>query len=437
MGAGKVVIRIAFRGLGDDEVLDPAPALEDIVSILDHHQPLAFCFVELIEEPAVTIELMADFGPGGAAKAENLLTALVRAEGEAGFHATFLPDREPKADWGFAELRLGDLALPSGIPFALPAPVSGVEAEIARALRLTTRGFGGAIYGVRRGASSELARSLVRPLAETEGSGGEADRVAAALRDAMGLAATDGWSVREGVCLHARASDADAALVETVLVAQARRLFPFLPADIGQADWGPLDALAAPLPAGSFEERLPLVRDGDYMRRALVGMLKHARAQSRPPGRTSRAAPATPRPAPSGGYVFLSYAHRDADLALAAKARLEQIGVRIWHDSDLGAAQVWDEYLEQRVRGAAGLIACLSPNYGSSRYCRREIKFADLLAKPIVPISLDGRCLWSEGLEMRFHEYQILNSYDPTWTESVLRHLREHAPACLGQGLRV
>jgi hypothetical protein len=439
MSEARVVARISFRGIDADEVLDPGPALDDAVGVLENLQPTAFSFVQQISDPAVSLEISADFGERGAGKADAFRTALVRAEGEAGFRATFLPERSDLAGWGLAEWRLGDLALPSGLGFGLPTPHFGVEAEIARLLRLTTKGFGGAIHGVRRHPSPDVARALVRPLAQAEGAGGgAAAQVAAAIRSAMDIAAQDGWKVREGVCLGSQANEASASLVENALAGHGDALYPFLPKDMRHVDWRPLDSFDEPFKGPglfrtpSLQKQLAPMRDGRYMARALRGMLANARAHSErlssPPGRAH-----APPAAPNGGYAFLSYARLDADPALSMMRRLQDRGVRVWCDTEMGAEQTWDEHLEQRVRGCASLIACVSPAYENSRYCRREIKFADLLKKPIVPVSVDGSYLWGEGLAMRFQEYQVLNGRDPGWTDAAFKTLRRLAPGCVGR----
>lgn len=58
------------------------------------------------------------------------------------------------------------------------------------------------------------------------------------------------------------------------------------------------------------------------------------------------------------------------------------------------------------ISNSSILMACLSPDYQSSKYCRREIKFADLIGKPIIPIA-QKPITWADGLRFSFQELQI------------------------------
>jgi hypothetical protein len=62
------------------------------------------------------------------------------------------------------------------------------------------------------------------------------------------------------------------------------------------------------------------------------------------------------------------------------------------------------------------MIACVSPAYEESRYCRREIKFADLLGKPILPVA-HRPYRWGPGLAFLFQERQILLLTDESGSE--------------------
>jgi hypothetical protein len=422
--------RITFLG-SPDEVLDPAAALDDVIETVDHLKPEAITLSEQVEDGAVSLELEADFGADGQEKAKALKAALIRAEGEAGFRQQFGASAARSERWAIAELNFTDLALPNGELFGLPTPIVGVESEVAQALRLTGSGFGQTLYAKRRPADSALARSFVRPLAQTEGATAATARVASALRTTMELAAREGWSVREGVSLSTSANQASAEIIEATLLRRASALYPFLPAAVQRVNWNVLGDELKVFGGASVQERIAPLRPSTYVGQAMRSILASAVEQSRRSVSVARRAPSA-GPRIDGDFAFFSYAHADGPRALAVMSELTRRGVRTWYDAHLGASQAWDEYLEQRVRSCAGIIACVSNAYEASRYCRRELKFADLLDKPIVPVSVDPKYAWGPGLEMRFQEYQILNAADANWPEAAVNLLKAKASRCLG-----
>jgi TIR domain len=114
-------------------------------------------------------------------------------------------------------------------------------------------------------------------------------------------------------------------------------------------------------------------------------------------------------------YVFVSYAHKNGDFATAVMQFLTSTGVSFWWDDGIRPGSVWDDALEERVSNCSVLLACLSADYQSSKYCRRELKFADHLGKQILPVARDP-VGWSDGLRLMFQDLQILvlNS-DQSW----------------------
>ena len=97
-------------------------------------------------------------------------------------------------------------------------------------------------------------------------------------------------------------------------------------------------------------------------------------------------------------YLFVSYARADERTTFAFIAALEARGVRCWIDRQIAAGTEWDAQLESRIRTCAGMVAIITPDYLASVNCVREIKFADQLKKPIVPVVANGVQL-NQGLD--------------------------------------
>ena len=160
---------------------------------------------------------------------------------------------------------------------------------------------------------------------------------------------------------------------------------------------------------GSLQTQISRRRAAGYLQEAIAGALAGARGAKSLAVRTTGDRPGESvqhRAAPNAPFAFLSYSHRDAEQALSVAKALRDRGVTIWYDKYIGAGDTWDETLESRIREAAALVAFVSEHYDRSRYCRREIKFADLLKKPILPVA-GAPHSWGEGLQFMFQELQV------------------------------
>ena len=140
---------------------------------------------------------------------------------------------------------------------------------------------------------------------------------------------------------------------------------------------------------------------------------------------------ASATPADAGSYVFLSYARADRAFAQQVVERLTQAGLKVWYDTGIEPGTAWDDTLEQRIRGACAVVACVSSSFEQSRWCTRELKFADLLGKTIVPVAAQP-WTWGEGLQLMFQSLQIASFDHGLGTPSLLATLRTHAAAAFG-----
>ena len=75
-------------------------------------------------------------------------------------------------------------------------------------------------------------------------------------------------------------------------------------------------------------------------------------------------------------YLFISYAHADADAVMEVAARLQQAGYHIWYDAGIVVGSEWPEYIAAHLAGAAAMLAFVSSAYDRSDNCRKEMHFA-------------------------------------------------------------
>ena len=110
-------------------------------------------------------------------------------------------------------------------------------------------------------------------------------------------------------------------------------------------------------------------------------------------------------------YVFISYAHADAEAVLAVAAQLQAAGFRIWYDAGIEVGSEWPEYIAAHLKGAAVMLAFLSNSYVRSDNCRAEMHYALTKKIPSVNIFLE-RTDMTPGLEMQLGHRFALMKYE-------------------------
>ena len=163
---------------------------------------------------------------------------------------------------------------------------------------------------------------------------------------------------------------------------------------------------------------------------ALLAGAEPAQGKTMPPGIDQPAVSSGTMPPPfegAAGYLFVSYKHNDASRIGPLLEVVRSLGYNVWYDAGIPGGSEWDAVIEERVRNADALIMFLSREAVLSKYVRREIKYADMIDKPILTIRLEEAEL-SHGLGMLLTTYQMV---DPPNTEAgrealvrALRYLR-------------
>ncbi len=134
----------------------------------------------------------------------------------------------------------------------------------------------------------------------------------------------------------------------------------------------------------------------------------------------------TPLPPPysgTGPFAFVSYKRHDIQRIAPVLAEIRGRGWQLWIDNGIPGGAEWDAVLEERIQSCAVLLAFLSQASVESKYCRREIKFADALDKPILAVELE-RVQLLLGLEMLLQQYQRIRLADSTAIDAIDHGLR-------------
>jgi hypothetical protein len=94
--------------------------------------------------------------------------------------------------------------------------------------------------------------------------------------------------------------------------------------------------------------------------------------------------------APTRGHVFISHAHADAAYATRLAALLSSANVPVWTDEELLTGERWISVIRSRLDACVALVVVMSPAADESVWVEREIRRAEILGKPILPILLAG-----------------------------------------------
>lgn len=125
-------------------------------------------------------------------------------------------------------------------------------------------------------------------------------------------------------------------------------------------------------------------------------------------------------------YVFVCYAHADAELVYSDLKKLHQCGINLWYDQGIAAGKSWRGQIAQAIQGSSKLLLFISEASLNSQHCLREIDFALNNDIDIVPVYIADIQLPDE-LALALNRVQALNrASDPRYEEHILSALRDH-----------
>jgi TIR domain-containing protein len=352
------------------------------------------------------IEVNAEFDENATpASAALFKEVLIRAEPGLDFECAFPPAGAPTMydeDWAALTVDPEPASLPSGKPVAVALPLLEGVPEIFRHAHLTNCIVAYRLALERHTGSREHARTLVPALAELAMGGCGLAGLDASLNHAASLLRGNGWSAVERICIPRSSRRRDSGWIEALVRKHLRNIATFADDELLPLKW---DAPAITFASATLEQRVACLREDDFLSRVIEGIVPSTESSQVLVNCVRQTAGRTREPA-TGNYAFISYAHRDAAFANALLHELTSANASYWMDDRIDPGSRWDETLEERIRGCGVLIACVSDEYQQSKYCRRELKFADFMNKPILPVAARD-CAWQPGLQMMFQELQI------------------------------
>ncbi|MGE0622874.1 MAG: SUMF1/EgtB/PvdO family nonheme iron enzyme [Pseudomonadales bacterium] len=111
-------------------------------------------------------------------------------------------------------------------------------------------------------------------------------------------------------------------------------------------------------------------------------------------------------------YLFVCYAHDDAEVVYPEIGWLHHQGVRIWYDEGISPGSEFPEALGRAVAGAKLLLFYVSPRSVASRHCRDEVYYAlengvPVLAVHLAPTELSAGMALSLGTSQALLRHQL------------------------------
>jgi len=110
-------------------------------------------------------------------------------------------------------------------------------------------------------------------------------------------------------------------------------------------------------------------------------------------------------------YIFVSYAHEDADSVYPEITRAKELGLDLWYDEGIRAGSSWRDELAEKIHDCALFVYFVSPRSVNSQHCLREVNYAEECSKPIIAIHLEKTEL-PRGLHMGLADRQAILKYE-------------------------
>jgi len=124
-------------------------------------------------------------------------------------------------------------------------------------------------------------------------------------------------------------------------------------------------------------------------------------------------------------YVFVCYAHKDADSVYSDLILLDRSDIHLWYDEGISAGKSWRAEIAGAIKGAKKFLFFISAASLQSSHCMREIDYAISHDIEIVPVYLDGSSLPAE-LELVLNRVHALFRHtDSMYQQHLLEALRQ------------
>jgi hypothetical protein len=119
-----------------------------------------------------------------------------------------------------------------------------------------------------------------------------------------------------------------------------------------------------------------------------------------------------PFPAYQGSdpYIFVSYAHSDAEVVYPELKALRDAGFNVWYDEGISPGTVWRDELAEHLASCSLFLFYISPRSVLSSNCNKEVNFALGKERPFLNVFLEKTSL-TPGLEFSLSDVQAIEKH--------------------------
>jgi len=150
----------------------------------------------------------------------------------------------------------------------------------------------------------------------------------------------------------------------------------------------------------------------------------------------------TPAPAPpvadkgDAPYIFVSYAHKNADTVRVHIEKLRSAGFRLWYNEDIAPGTEWPEETATALAGASCVLAFISQDAAAAHNVKAELSFALSEKKQIICVYI-GETRLPPGLQLQLGNSTAIPEYRFSEKDKFYERLRDALPgSTLGSSAR-
>ena len=121
-------------------------------------------------------------------------------------------------------------------------------------------------------------------------------------------------------------------------------------------------------------------------------------------------------------YIFVSYAHKNAEAVFAEINRWNKQGYNIWYDEGIAPGNEWEEEIAKALENCRLFVVFITPDSIESKNCRDELYYALDSGLPIIAIHLTQTNL-KGGLKLRMSSIQAILKYNLNEEEYIYKYV--------------
>ena len=121
-------------------------------------------------------------------------------------------------------------------------------------------------------------------------------------------------------------------------------------------------------------------------------------------------------------YIFISYAHKDANRIYPIIEALQNSGLRVWYDEGLEVGSHWSEKIAKHLDASNCVLCFVTKNFLESENCKDEMHFAKDRGKGPMIIYLDSVKLPME-MQMSYGRLHALSMEQMAGMDNLIREI--------------